>query len=223
MYDIRFKSPSTFILAGASQCGKTSMTLNILRHGDILFEDGRCVQNVVYFYKEWQKSFNGAKNEGLVQQWVNELPSCESIRDRVTLFKDRGGSIVVIDDFASQLNKDIIVIFSVLSHHLNVTVLLLTQNLFSKNPVFREISLNSTYIILFKNPRDASQITSYAKQFSPGKINYIIDSFREATKRPYSYLLFDHHQSTPDTIRVRSRFLPHELPTIVWLPKQDKQ
>jgi hypothetical protein len=134
------------------------------------------------------------------------------------LFRE-SGSIIVIDDFAQQLNKDTIDIFSRISHHTNSVIILLTQNLFSKNPVFREISLNSTYIVLFKNPRDASQISTFARQFAPGK-RYIIDAFRDITSLPYSYVLFDHHQATDDEIRIRTRILPHEFPMKIIMEKK---
>ena len=220
MYDLRFKTPSSFILAGASQCGKTSLTLNIIRHAAELFEDPRCAQNVVYFYNQWQNSYEGVKKEGIIHKWINELPTADKIEDETLSYKDRGGSIIVIDDFANQIGKDIAQVFTVLSHHMRAVIIFLTQNLFSKNPVYRDISLNATYILLFKNPRDSSQISHFARQFAPGKTNYIIDSFREATKRPYSYMLFDHHQGTPEILRVRSSCLPHELPMKIWLPKK---
>lgn len=218
MYDLRFRNPSTFILAGASQSGKTTFVLNLLRNVETLFEEPRCVNNIIYFYNQWQPSFEMFQKENIVCDWVSKLPRCEDITER-TLLSRETGSIIIIDDFAQQLTKDTIDIFSKISHHTNAVIILLTQNLFSKNPVFREISLNSTYIVLFKNPRDASQISCFAKQFSPGKSQYIIDAFREATRQPYSYLLFDHHQATPDVLRIRSHILPHEFPIIVWLEK----
>jgi hypothetical protein len=217
-YDVRFKNPSTFLLAGASQSGKTTFTLNLLRHIDVLFTDPKCKQNVIYYYKEWQDSFDYFQQEGIVDDWVNEIPTSQDFKERTILTKDRGGSIVIIDDFAADLNKDISTIFSVLSHHTNTTVFLLTQNIFSRNPAFRDISLNSTYIILFKNPRDSSQISHFAKQFAPGNSRFLVNAFKECTKAAYSYMLFDNHQSTPDVIRIRSNMLPNQRPVMVWGP-----
>lgn len=218
MHDLRLKVPSTFILAGSSGCGKTEMTLNIVRNADVMFEDSRCAQNVVYYYKQWQDSYDRVQKEGIIHHWVNELPTCNDLTERTETFKQTGGSIVVIDDFAGELNKDIAHIFTALSHHLTLVVFLLTQNLFSKNPVFRDISLNSKYIILFKNPRDSSQINNFARQFSPGKVKFIVESFRKATEFAFSYCLYDSCQTTPDMLRVRSHILPHEAPMKIWLP-----
>lgn len=217
MYDLRFKNPSSFIIGGASQSGKTIFTLNLIRHANELFEKPQCSQNVVYYYKQHQDSFERVKPEGIIHQWVNELPTCESVTDRTEGFKNQG-SMVIIDDFAGELNADIVTMFSVLCHHLNLVLILLTQNIFSKNKVFREISLNSTYVVLFKNPRDASQINNFARQFAPGNTKYVIDAFRAATARAFSYVVFDTSQTTPDFLRMRSNVLPHEQPLTIWLP-----
>ena len=220
MYDLRFKNPSTFTLAGPSQCGKTTFIMNVLRNQDLLFEDPRCKQNVIYFYNQWQKSFDVLSKENVVTEWANKLPTSDDVMEKTSKFADQGGSVIVIDDFAQQLKKDTIDIFSRLSHHTNSTVFLLTQNIFSKNPVFRDISLNSTYIALFKNPRDSSQIRTFARQFAPGDTDYIVDSYSQTTKKPYSYMFYDHHQSTPQILRVRSNVLPHEAPMRIYTSKK---
>ena len=49
-------------------------------------------------------------------------------------------------------------LFSRESHHRNLTVILLLQNLFHQGKYGRDVSLNSHYFILFKNIRDTNQI-----------------------------------------------------------------
>jgi DNA polymerase III delta prime subunit len=221
MYDIRFKNPSSFILAGPSQSGKTTFALNLLRQIDDMFTTPQCGQNVIYYYKEWQDTLADFKAENIVHQWVNDLPSVDDFKERTLPYKDNGGSIVIIDDFAQNLNADIATIFTVLCHHYNATVILLTQNIFTKNPVFREISLNAIYIVLFKNPRDSSQISYYARQFKPGNSRPVMEAFRECTKLPHSYMLFDHHQLTPENLRMRSHIFVSQWPMKVWMVKAD--
>lgn len=219
MFDLRFKNPCSFIVAGVSQSGKTTFTLNLLRNIDTMFADPRCKQNVIYYYKKGQDVFNMFEKEKIVKKWVDHLPTEQMINEATMAYKGKGGSVLIIDDFGQELTRDIVSLFAVLSHHTNSVVILLMQNIFPKKPLFRDISLNSTYVVLFKNPRDKSQIANFARQFSPGKNSYIVDAFQEATKNPYSYLLFDFEQNTPDSVRVRSKILPHEGPMMVWLPK----
>lgn len=218
MFDVRFNHPSTWTIAGSSQSGKTTFVLKLLRHL-YLFKDGTAIKNIIYFYKEWQSMFDIAKSEKLVSEFVNTLPSLEDVRAKVMAYVKQGGSIIIIDDFMQSLTSDISTIFTSLSHHSNVTVFLITQNLFGKNPVFREISLNSTYIVLMKNPRDASQVSHFARQVMPGRPKFVVDVYKEATKHAHSYLLFDNHQKTPDCLRIRSRILPNEAPMHVWMER----
>jgi len=213
-FDARLRTPFTMIEAGCSGCGKSTFCLNLVKSwGTITVARER--PYTIYYYKENQSIFK--QMTGVVDKWINELPSLDSIREETSSYRDRG-SLIIIDDFAHELSKDLIELFTVYRHHGNCSVILLTQNLFEKNPIFRTVSLNATYICAFKNPRDKLQITSFARQFYPGKSKFVIDSFNKATKNPYSYMMFDMHQETPDEIRIRSRILPSEYPPMVWIP-----
>ena len=210
-HDFRFRNPCSFILAGPSQSGKTTFTLNLLRQADQLFRVPSCKWNVIYFYRANQKAFDMMKTEGIVHQWFQHLPTTQEINELTAPFLETG-SIIIIDDFQEQLTLDTVEIFTNLCHHRNAVVIMLAQNLFCSREGFRTISLNATYICLFKNPRDASQISHFAKQYSPGAVGWVVGAFREATQNAHSYLMFDTHQLTPNWMRVRSRLLPHELP-----------
>jgi hypothetical protein len=215
MYDARFQVPSTFLCAGSSQSGKTTFVLNLIRNIDLLFVSPSIKNNVLFYYKHWQDSYDQAASENLVSHWVNKYPSAEDVKSRCEPNKNEG-SLVVIDDFANDVDKDMSTIFSVVAHHTNSVIILLSQSLFNKNPIMRTVSLNSTYIVIFKNPRDASQISHFARQFAPGNHKYVVEAFKECTKEPYTYMCFDHHQNTPDEIRIRSHILPHQAPMRVW-------
>ena len=219
MFDLRYRTPSSFLLAGPSSCGKTSYVGEMLRNIDTLFVDPRIKQNVVYFYNEWQALYDELAKENIVTHWESDTPSLERIRSLVHPFKHKGGSIIVIDDRSQSINDDVLQLYTVFSHHWSVVVILLCQNIFNRNPRFRELSLSSTYIFLYKNPRDSSQITYFARQFAPGRNSYIVEAFRDATEEPFGYLLFDNHQQTPNILRVRSKALPHEQPMIVYVRK----
>jgi hypothetical protein len=52
------------------------------------------------------------------------------------------------------------------SHHRNICLVLITQNMFRQVPSSRVISLNSIYRVVFKNPRDKTQIVNLARQYT---------------------------------------------------------
>ena len=75
------------------------------------------------------------------------------------------------------------------SHHKNISVIFIMQNIFHKGKSQRDIRLNTKYIVLYKNPRDRAQIQHLARQVHPEDPNFC--------KTP---------TSTPRTLRIRIFF-----------------
>ena len=84
------------------------------------------------------------------------------------------------------------------SNHRNISVVLITQNLFHQGSSSGDIPLNSKYIVVFKNPRDKTQVVHLARQFYPENISSFHKTYLEACKDPQSYLFLDLTQSTID-------------------------
>ena len=87
----------------------------------------------------------------------------------------------------------------------------MTQNLFYKNKQTRTLSLNSHYIVLFKNARDATQVANLAHQMYPGKSTFMIEAFKNATSASYGYLLIDLKQEIDDKLRFRTGIFPGDV------------
>ena len=117
-------------------------------------------------------------------------------------------SILILDDLMSQADDRVENIFTKLSHHKSVSVLFLTQNLFFKSKQARTISLNSHYIVVFKNARDAMQISNLARQMYPGNSKFMVEAFKDATSGPYGYLLIDMKPYTEEAYRLRTNIFP---------------
>ena len=98
-------------------------------------------------------------------------------------------------------------------------MLYLVQNLFPKNKESRTISLNSQYMVVFKNPRDVSQMSHLARQMYPGRVKFVQEAFKDATAVPYGYLLVDLKQDTPEDMRLRTAIFPDDGVQYVYLPK----
>ena len=103
-----------------------------------------------------------------------------------------------------KVDYNLVNIFTIYSHHLNVTCLLLTQSLFLSNKIYRVLSLNTHYIVLMKNTRDSSSVSILAKQTHPFRTRFVTDAYLDATKEPFSYLVMDLRQETAEKIRLRS-------------------
>ena len=102
-------------------------------------------------------------------------------------------------------------LFTVYSNHKKLSVIMLSQMLFKPGDYkFNVLSENVHYLFLFKSPRNSSKIIHLAKQVSPYDNKFIVQSYREATKDEFTYLLFDFHQSTPEKVRLRSKIFPSQ-------------
>lgn len=219
MYDLRFEKDFTYIIAGPSKSGKTVHVCKFLENQDILLKGGQR-KNVIYCYKEYSDRLENLKKKGFISKFHSGLPSEDFIRKETSPFTEQGGSLIVIDDFGLELNSDINLLFTVLSHHLNISVILILQTLFSNNPVYRQISLNSQYLSIFKNERDKSVITNFAKQYAPGEGTFIKQAYSSATTEPHGYLFFDFTQKCPEHLRIRSHIIPGEGPPRVYVKKK---
>ena len=71
--------------------------------------------------------------------------------------------------------------------------------------------LNSHNLVLFKNPRDKLQILTLVKQMYPGQTDVCLKQYKEAVKRPVSYLLIDPKITPQDYRRLRTNVLPMPL------------
>ena len=107
-------------------------------------------------------------------------------------------------------DKRIVNLFTRGSHHRNLSVIYFIQNLFHQGKNSRSISLNSYYLVLFKNPWDKLQILTLAKQMYPGNTDFFIKRYEEAVRRPFGYLFVDLKTTTQDNCRLRMNVLPGE-------------
>ena len=132
----------------------------------------------------------------------------------IVVFDGKKPVLLVIDDLMQETNDTVANIFTKISHHRNVSVLYLAQNLFPKNKHARTISLNSHYLVLFKNPRDAGQFAVLARQMYPNGSKFAVEAFKDATEQPYGYLLVDLKPDTEERLRLRTNVFPGEQATV---------
>lgn len=132
--------------------------------------------------------------------------------------------LIIIDDLMRESSNGIIVdLFTKGSHHKNISVMFLTQNIFHQGSGQRDISLNANYIVVFKNPRDRAQIQHLARQVFPENPKFLVEAYHDASARPHGYLLLDLKQSTPDDYRFRTGIFPDDERSEVYTPKNNRR
>ena len=99
-------------------------------------------------------------------------------------------------------------LFTKKSHHRNISVIYIAQNLFHRGKHHIIISLNAHYMVLFKNLTNVSQIMALAHQMYPRITQFFLEAFARATARPHGYMVIDIKQNTPDILRLRTLIFP---------------
>ena len=93
--------------------------------------------------------------------------------------------------------------FTVDARHMNISMAFLTQRMFVNDESFRQISQNCDYFVIFKNPRNSSEIRALAQQMTPGNL-ILVDIFIDATQMPFSYLLINLTQECNSQVKFLS-------------------
>ena len=207
--DLRLKCDRTMCIAGPSHSGKTFITLQIIDNRATMFE---CKTNrVIWCYGIYQAA---------LQQELQQRPGVIVKSDLIHTSEIEPYDIVVLDDLLDEAraSQDVTSMFTKAAHHKPCFIIFITQNLFPSGKEARTRSLNTHYYIIFKNPRDKSQVEFLARQIAPRKSRAIVEVFEAATTRPHGYLFFDFTQECPDQYRLRTNLFgvgPHN-PMIIY-------
>jgi len=164
---------------------------------------------IVYCYGEYQRLFDEYRSRVTFNRG---LPNLED-------FDGSEPVLLIIDDLMNETDESVANLFTKGSHHRNVSVAFLVQNLFHKNKHIRTISLNAHYMVLFKNPRDASQFASLARQMYPNKSAFAVEAYKDVTRMPYSYLFVDLRPEQDEDLHLRTNIFPGET-RYVYVPKE---
>ena len=184
-------------ISGPSRCGKTFFISELLENIETLAKDPP--ETIIYVYKVWQSKFDEMKsvvhgfiedNENIIQQ-IKEIALGQSI-------------FVIFDDLINSKSLvDIATLFTVDGRHMNMSMAFLSQRMFVNNEHFRQISQNCDYFCIFKNPRNSSEIRTLAQQLTPGSLE-LIEIYKEATKKPFTYLLINLTQECDPNVKYLS-------------------
>jgi hypothetical protein len=193
--DITFRTPFTMNIIGPSRCGKTRLVSDLLEHKDTIMSPPH--HKILYCYSMYQPLFNYLKEKITGIEFIKGLPHLDEISNCLLILDDLGQECID--------NKEIVLLFTVGSHHRNISVILLTHNIFEKGKYMRTISLNCSYLIIFNNQRDKKQIKFLGTQLFPGESNYFTEILEDAFKsQDRGFLIVDLLPDTLDEFRLRS-------------------
>jgi len=203
------KQPFTAIVAGPTKAGKTVWVKNLILNSDSMILPPP--EEIYYCYTEWQPMYQQLASGGV--NMIEGLPDLAMLKGDVNKPK-----LLILDDLMQEMKSDkkLVQLFTKGSHHWNLSVLHIVQNLFFEG--LRTSRVNAQYLILMKNPSDQLQATTLAKQLYPGKTHFFMESYKDACSESFGYLVVDLCQDTPENMRLQTNVFPNQLHT-VYVPK----
>lgn len=203
----QFQQPFSLLITGPTMCGKTYFVKQMLASKNCIVPE----PTKIYWHygvKNDEQERSIVKSCLYPIEFVDGLPLVNNDEDIIP------NSLIIIDDLMKDAARSATIsnLFTRGVHHNKCSIVLIMQNIFHKAPLMRDISLNVSYLVLFKNPRDSSQINFLARQIFPRDVSYFKDAFQQATVNPNSYLLIDCVQKTDDELRLLTNIFPSQIP-----------
>ena len=177
-YDMfKLHDPFSMLVAGPRGAGKSEFVKQLLSLKRYVMTNPP--ERIVWFY--------GRHQPNLFCSLTQEIPCIEfyeGLPTTVEVMFDRSKrNICIIDDLMqSASGNQLVENLSTNGRQLYLSVVFVSQNLFYTGKKCRTISLNSIYIVVFKNPIDQSQIRNLARQMFPSKPKFLQAAYKEETK-----------------------------------------
>ena len=181
--------------------GKTEILGQILSNADYLFDPPPAKK--ILFFREDQPIYGKWIERGILDQKSKGMPDRESLLSQLSENKNKTGTCIIFDDFASLVEEheeDFVYLFTIASHHFKTSIFLVLHSLFS--PALRKLSLNTHRFFLTKSPRDTSQVRTLGIQSHPGRSDYIVAAYNDATDEKFGHLVLDFSPNCDSRLRV---------------------
>ena len=184
---IKFLANHNTIIYGQTGAGKTHFILEVIRQKLVY----PFPKNIYYMYKVRQSFMDKMKNitfiEGLNFDAIDTSSS----------------SFLVVDDLVLSTNKHVAEMFILGSHHKKISIFFLTQNLFPNCSLFRLMSANSHYFVIFQNQRNFRQVMTLARQIFVGKdVQRITQAYKRAATTDRGFIILSFSPLLPKELTV---------------------
>jgi hypothetical protein len=206
-------------ISGASHSGKSHFVADLVLNRGYMMDHP--VAKVVWLYAAHQKlyeviakfdpgiEFRRGLDFDHEKEKLPPLPGQDKPQHTLLVVDDLAGTALETDWF-----KDLA---SVYTHHSHISVLFITQRLFSSEKYSKQVNDQCSYLTIFRSPRDETSVGVVATQSFKNCRKFMLGSFEHATDEPYEYLFVDLTAQCPKRFRLRSRVVRRH--PYMYLPK----
>ena len=189
---IKFLANHNTIIFGQTGVGKTHFILNVIRYRLI----HPFPKKLYYMYNVEQEFMNTwNRNENSPITFVKGLDFAQ--------LDTSEPSLLVVDDLVISTNKEVAEMFILGSHHKQISVFFITQNLFPNCPVFRTMSANAHYYVIFQCQRNYRQVHTLGCQIFVGDdLKRITNAYKRASETSRGFIVLSFSPLLPRELTV---------------------
>lgn len=205
--------PATMLISGGTGSGKSVFTRSLIENHGVTFAGLPAVPRVLWCYSIHQPAFS-RRISGTASLFHEGLVDEQKL-------KQLSPDILVIDDMMTEKSNDPFVhnLFTKISHHLKITVIFITQNMYEKGQC--KMKRNAHYLVMMRSPSDKSQILTLARQLYPGNSRFFLEAYNDATAQKFGYLLIDVSPHSEEETRLQTNIIPlnNIFQPVIYVPK----
>jgi hypothetical protein len=187
LIDCHLIHPFTCTVVGGTMSGKTFFVVDLIKNRYKLCSAP--LEKVVYIYCDYQPIFHSLESDPNII-FTNKIEDLENL---IT-----NQSLAIVDDQMDTISKhsaardSIKAFFIKKAHHLGVSIICISQNMYADN--FRDINRNANYNFFFDLQSDKAVLSWKGKQCCPSHPGFLIDAYQKAlATRDFGYLLLEFH------------------------------
>ena len=183
---LRYIQPFSMIIAGNSMSGKTSFVFELIDNINNIVVNPP--QEIHYLYSVDQPIFAKYKHK------INFTKNIDILN--LTPEDDTTGAMIIVDDMSDVLVKDsnLVSLFTKNTHHKNISVILILQNLFIQSPNYVTLRQNACYYGFTDVGMNLTALNIFASRLGGKEMSeYFKLAYKNTMKKRFQVLLLDAH------------------------------
>lgn len=172
--------------------GKTSLVLKLLQHESESFS--KPFTRKYWCMPEGSEAPESIRNDPNFEVMIG-WPDGRSLD---------AGSLCVVDDLQSDIDKNALLLFTVFCSHRNITTINLNHCFFPKNKFQRVLTQSTRYLVCLNSPRDTQSFMRLAQQLEPHRAKELYRAYLDAVSEEYGFLCCDLTSNVHPSLKYRS-------------------
>ena len=232
--NFKWKPSFQAMIVGSSKAGKSIFTKNFINQWEHC-TTGRPISRLTLFYSVWQDNYSDMlralpadvlfESHAGLPNTNDDLPTADEstvnefmghqCRTATRLGPSTGDGchVVIFDDLVlgQKQNSFLTSVFSVLSHHFDISVFVITQILFANTDLNRSLLRNCDQVVVCRSAVASSTLRGLQQLYFTNQPKYLADAYAKITAKGGDYVNVNLTPQCLDSQRVRCGVLRSEV------------